>query len=446
MGSWIGGDRDGNPYVTADVLRAAVASQSLTSFTHHLRRINALARELPISMRLVTPTPELLALAERSGDASPFRADEPYRRALRGMYARLFALGEVVLEPFGTSIGAAIPPPEVRRPPYERFDDLADDLAVIAASLRSHGAGALADDIVEPVRRSAVTFGAHLCGLDLRQNAAVHEVVIAELLAVAGVEADYVGPRRGGPRRPAGRRAGQPPAVVRAHRPLQRARRHRARRARRGGRRRHPPRPGGRAALRHLGGRVGERRARGGRAAARRRPAAPARPGAHRHRHRPAVRDDRRPHRQRRHASLPARRAGLPAARRHPGLPPGGDDRLLRLEQGRRLPRLELGAVGGAGTAGRRGRRVGRAAAAVPRARRHRRPGRRAGLRGDPGPAGRGRSTARSASPSRARWSPPSTPGRDRRVATSRPSSPPPSRRRPVSTTTSAPTAIASRR
>ncbi len=193
MGSWIGGDRDGNPNVTADVLRAAVASQSLTSFTHHLHRINALARELPISMRLVTPTPELLALAERSGDASPFRADEPYRRALRGMYARLFALGEVVLEPFGTSIGAAIPPPEVRRPPYERFDDLADDLAVIAASLRSHGAGALADDIVEPVRRSAVTFGAHLCGLDLRQNAAVHEVVIAELLAVAGVEADYVG-------------------------------------------------------------------------------------------------------------------------------------------------------------------------------------------------------------------------------------------------------------
>ena len=193
MGSWIGGDRDGNPNVTADVLRAAVASQSLTSFTHHLHRINALARELPISMRLVTPTPELLALAERSGDASPFRADEPYRRALRGMYARLFALGEVVLEPFGTSIGAAIPPPEVRRPPYERFDDLADDLAVIAASLRSHGAGALADDIVEPVRRSAVTFGAHLCGLDLRQNAAVHEVVIAELLAVAGVEADYAG-------------------------------------------------------------------------------------------------------------------------------------------------------------------------------------------------------------------------------------------------------------
>ena len=91
MGSWIGGDRDGNPFVTADVLRTAVASQALTSFTHHLRQLNALARDLPISMRLVTPTPELLALAEESCDASPFRADEPYRRALRGMYARLFA-------------------------------------------------------------------------------------------------------------------------------------------------------------------------------------------------------------------------------------------------------------------------------------------------------------------------------------------------------------------
>ena len=389
MGSWIGGDRDGNPNVTADVLRSAVARQSLTSFTHHLHRINALARELPISMRLVTPTPELLALAEESCDTSPFRADEPYRRALRGMYARLFGLGEVVLEPFGTSIGAAIPPPEIRRPPYERFDDLADDLAVIAASLRSHGAGTLADDIVEPVRRSAVTFGAHLCGLDLRQNAAVHEVVVAELLAVAGVEADYLGLSEAD-------RVTLLAAELASPRPLYTS----------------TARYGERVvselavldaaaeAVAHLGPAVvphyvisaassvsdvlevavllrdvGLLR--------------PTRPGADHHRHRPAVRDDRRPHGERRHAALPARRARLPAAPRRPRLPPRGDDRLLGLEQGRRVPHVELGTVGGAGTTGCRGPRVGRAAAAVPWSWWHRRPRRRAGVRGDPRPAGR---------------------------------------------------------
>src|SRR5262245_46926546 len=88
MGSWIGGDRDGNPFVTADVLRTAVARQAVTAFELHLGRLGELGRALSMSDRLVTPTAELVALADRSGDRSPFRGDEPYRRALRGMYGR----------------------------------------------------------------------------------------------------------------------------------------------------------------------------------------------------------------------------------------------------------------------------------------------------------------------------------------------------------------------
>jgi phosphoenolpyruvate carboxylase len=189
MGSWIGGDRDGNPFVTADVLRTAVARQSLTAYEFHLGCLNELGRALSMSDRLVTTTPELAALAAKAADASPFRADEPYRRALRGMYGRLYARGEQALA--DTSETLRVAPPDSPGPPYGSMDELLADLDVVAGSLRSHGAGALADSVVEPVRRQVVTFGEHLCGLDLRQHAAVHEGVIAEVLEVAGVRSSY---------------------------------------------------------------------------------------------------------------------------------------------------------------------------------------------------------------------------------------------------------------
>ena len=199
MGSWIGGDRDGNPFVTADVLRTAVARQAVTAYEFHLGCLNELGRALSMSDRLVdADAARSRDLAARSGDASPFRADEPYRRALRGMYGRLYARAEQTLA--GTTETLRVAPPAAPGPAYDSIDELLADLDVVADSLRSHGAGALADSVVEPVRRQVVTFGEHLCGLDLRQNASVHEGVVAELLAVAGVCAVVCRARRGGPR------------------------------------------------------------------------------------------------------------------------------------------------------------------------------------------------------------------------------------------------------
>ena len=106
MGSWIGGDRDGNPFVTADVVRTAVDAQAATALRLHLEALEKLSIELSMSLRLVRPTDALLVLAEGSQDRSPFRADEPYRRALRGMYARLFATTTSLL---GTAPGRAPP-------------------------------------------------------------------------------------------------------------------------------------------------------------------------------------------------------------------------------------------------------------------------------------------------------------------------------------------------
>lgn len=190
MGSWIGGDRDGNPFVTADVMRLAVGRQTHVALGHHLATLYRLGRELSMSARLITPTPELDALAERSGDESPFRADEPYRRALRGMHARLYAFAEATIDADVDDVPG--PVPAVRREAYSSIDELIADLDIVDASLRSHGADALADAQIEPTRRAVAIFGAHLCGLDMRQNSSVHEMVIADLLGQAGVVDGYL--------------------------------------------------------------------------------------------------------------------------------------------------------------------------------------------------------------------------------------------------------------
>jgi phosphoenolpyruvate carboxylase len=185
MGSWIGGDRDGNPFVTAEVVREAIHMQATTALRHHLEALDHLSITLSMSERLVSPTLQLLRLAESSQDNSPFRMDEPYRRALRGMYARLAATCTHLLGTLPTH------PPHAVLAPYSSPLELMEDLRVVDSSLRAHGSGEIADLRVVPVLDAVEVFGFHLCGLDIRQNSAVHEVVVAELLAIAGVTPHY---------------------------------------------------------------------------------------------------------------------------------------------------------------------------------------------------------------------------------------------------------------
>ena len=185
MGSWIGGDRDGNPNVNADVLRVAIARQAQLAFAQYLGQIHLLGGELSIAARLVRVTPELMALADASGDDSPFRQDEPYRRALMGMYARLAATARALC--------GYVPArePHAAGEPYGTSADLRADLDTIAHSLANHGSAALAERRLQPLVRAIEVFGFHLASLDLRQNSAVHERVVAELLRLAGVHDDY---------------------------------------------------------------------------------------------------------------------------------------------------------------------------------------------------------------------------------------------------------------
>ena len=185
VGSWIGGDRDGNPFVTADILREALRLQSGAALNHYLDEIHELGGELPLSDLLVNVTPELLTLAEHSTDHSPQRADEPYRRALSGIYARVATTARVLdqIEPVRHEIGHA--------EPYESPEALRADLKVLATSLKQNGSASLAGGRLRRLLRAVEIFGFHLAPIDLRQNSEVHARSVAELLAGAGRCPDY---------------------------------------------------------------------------------------------------------------------------------------------------------------------------------------------------------------------------------------------------------------
>ena len=182
-GSWIGGDRDGNPNVTADVVRLATGRAAFTAFAYYFGELTALEQELSMSVRLVHIGDGLAALADACHE--PAREDEPYRRALRVIHARLTATAQQILDEqpeHELDLGMS---------PYQTPAELLDDLDVVDESLRSNGSAVLADDRLCRLRESVRVFGFHLSGLDMRQNSDVHEEVIAELFAWAGVHDDY---------------------------------------------------------------------------------------------------------------------------------------------------------------------------------------------------------------------------------------------------------------
>ena len=282
-----------------------------------------------------------------------------------------------------------MPPPPVPRPPYARPTSSSPTWRPSPSRCAPTVPARWPPPVVEPVRRAVVTFGLHLCGLDMRQNAAVHEVVVAELLAVAGVCGDYL--ERDEPGRLAVLRA-----ELTSPRPL------------RSPFAAYSERTAGEldvldaaaVAVGRLGANAIPHYVISGAESASDvlevavllRECGLVRPGQS-----PPSSIDIVPlfetigDLQRGHEVLAALLDDpcYAHARRRPRWSPGGDGRLLRLEQGRRLHDRQLGPVRGPVAPRRGGPRARRAAAAVPRARRHGRARRRAGVRGHPGPAAR---------------------------------------------------------
>src|SRR5271167_2730624 len=186
MGSWIGGDRDGNPFVNESVLRAALHAQSTRIFKYYLDELHRLGGELSLDRRLVGVSAALEEVAARSPDRSAYRQDEPYRRAITGIHARLAATARGLdhLDAGQQTVGDA--------EPYADCAELLGDLGILHESLVANGSAALAQGRLKELRRAVDVFGFHLAALDLRQNSDVHERCIGEMLELVQPGLDYI--------------------------------------------------------------------------------------------------------------------------------------------------------------------------------------------------------------------------------------------------------------
>lgn len=181
MGSWIGGDRDGNPNVDASTLEQALLRQSTLVLRHYLQEIKSLGTEVSISQSLATASNELMALSQASQDPSPHRLDEPYRRAFIHIYARLAATSVALT---GTQQALR---PTYDAPPYASPADFQHDLNIVADSLNKHHGALIAQLRLTGLLQAVGIFGFHLATVDLRQSSDVHERVLTELFKEAGV-------------------------------------------------------------------------------------------------------------------------------------------------------------------------------------------------------------------------------------------------------------------
>ena len=185
MGSWIGGDRDGNPFVTAEVMRGTLRLQATRVLRFYLEELHALGAELSLAAHLADVSEELRALAEHSPDRSPHRSGEPYRLAVSGIYARLAATAQKLdVETSRAPVGEAAP--------YTAAKEFKADLDILDRSLIANNSRVIARGRLRSLRRAADCFGFHLASLDIRQNSAVHERTIAELIDAAFPGTSYL--------------------------------------------------------------------------------------------------------------------------------------------------------------------------------------------------------------------------------------------------------------
>lgn len=177
VGSWIGGDRDGNPFVTHEVMQDALNQHSSLAFEHYLSEVHILGTRLSLTDRLIDISDELRMFANSSPDIAAERADEPYRRALILIYSRLSATSKQL----GNHV-TQLRPLDENAKPYASAQEFIAELDILIDSLFKHGAVYLARGRLANLRRAAEVFGFHLAPLDMRQHSAILEQTVSELL------------------------------------------------------------------------------------------------------------------------------------------------------------------------------------------------------------------------------------------------------------------------
>ena len=179
MGMWIGGDRDGNPFVTADTLKQSAMTQCEVIMNYYDEKIYQLYREFSLSTSIVNVSKQVREMARQSKDNSIYREKELYRRALFDIQSKIQATKAYLIE--DKEVGAR----------YETANDFYKDLITIRDSLlENKGEALISGDFVELIQAVEI-FGFYLASIDMRQDSSVHEACVAELLKSAGIHSHY---------------------------------------------------------------------------------------------------------------------------------------------------------------------------------------------------------------------------------------------------------------
>ena len=179
MGMWIGGDRDGNPFVTAETLNLSAMKQCELITTYYIEKLNSLYRTFSMSSHVTKGSKELEELANRSSDISEYREKELYRRALSYIKEKLENTREYLLQD------------KEIEDKYLTADEFIADLTIIEKSLLENKGELLVTGEFEELLNVVKIFGFYLASIDMRQDSSVYEASVAELLRSANIEKDY---------------------------------------------------------------------------------------------------------------------------------------------------------------------------------------------------------------------------------------------------------------
>ena len=179
MGMWIGGDRDGNPFVTAETLKLSAMKQCELITAYYIEKLNSLYRTFSMSSHVTKGSKELEELANRSSDTSEYREKELYRRAISYIKDKLENTKEYLLHDVETG------------EKYLTADEFIADLTIIEKSLLENKGEVLVTGEFEELLNVVKIFGFYLASIDMRQDSSVYEASVAELLNSANIEKDY---------------------------------------------------------------------------------------------------------------------------------------------------------------------------------------------------------------------------------------------------------------
>ena len=179
MGMWIGGDRDGNPFVTAETLNLSAMKQCELITTYYSEKLNSLYRTFSMSSHVTKGSNELEELANRSSDTSEYREKELYRRAISYIKDKLENTKEYLLHDVESG------------EKYLTADEFIADLTIIEKSLLENKGEILITGEFEELLNVVKIFGFYLASIDMRQDSSVYEASVAELLSSANIEKDY---------------------------------------------------------------------------------------------------------------------------------------------------------------------------------------------------------------------------------------------------------------